>query len=580
MEHQKGEIERQRDRLQKNLTFARNQVQRYFDLIKRIPRDDLPVGDLVGLLKLRDEMEQVTKEYFEEFEKDSGRPDADLAFYADLAEGLEQLSEISLELGQPEASRATSLDYFKVQERLAQRYPEELKYRTDLAAGYNGMAVASLAVGKENEALDWSQKALDALAALPQEARDSFDVRVQVAKTHSDRGGVYGRLGEPAKAADELLGALDLLKKAEQDDPDMAKFSDLFVTAAKISNNLAKQYFALDDRDKARAILEEAKRSLETDEGKEAADSEDYQVTLGMIELALSAVYEEDKDKEKRGAVLADAVPLWEKLVAEHPRVAQYKVALSHCYLVSAVIAGLEDGRLDDAQAQAQKALEIQKQLDEDDPDFLDAAADAGQTCLTLSGILSSKGRYAEALPWAEDAISRLEAAVQKDNAQKANKTNLAFARRARAEILTELGRYADALAAWDAALARGRRQAAAACALSQPVHLPRGGGGRLPRRPQRHDEGPRQGRPVPLPGQAGRRLRPGVGGGAQGPRRGPDRRRPQEARRTKLRAPRRSSGSKRRARCPPSTRATSCAGWPTRRTSPRSRTTRASGDF
>ena len=111
-------------------------------------------------------------------------------------------------------------------------------------------------------------------------------------------------------------------------------------------------------------------------------------------------------------------------------------------------------GRLDEARPIYLEELERRRELARTHPRVLEYALFLGSTYTNLGELETRAGRPAEALPWLDKGVETLDALLAVEPKHAVGRYYLSYTHGWRGRTLTGLGRRADAVRAWDAAIA------------------------------------------------------------------------------------------------------------------------------
>ncbi len=242
-----------------------------------------------------------------------------------------------------------------------------------------------------------------------------------------------GALGEPEKALDASLEAVEIYKELAQKRPDAFK-PDLAMSL----NNLSNRYSELGQREKALdASLEAVEIYKELAQKRPDAFKPDLASSLNN----LSVFYSELGQREKALEAILEAVEIYKELAQKRPDAFKPNLAsslnnLSGCYS--------ELGKREKALDAILEAVEIRKELAENRPDAF--KPDLASSLNNLSNRYSELGQREKALEAILEAVE-----IYKELAQKrpdAFKPNLASSLNNLSNCYSELGKREKALEA------------------------------------------------------------------------------------------------------------------------------------
>jgi tetratricopeptide (TPR) repeat protein len=278
-----------------------------------------------------------------------------------------------------------------------------------------------------------------------------------LASTHFNLGDLYTQAGDRKRAVGPFTQAAAIWKKLTEDHPAVTRFQTLLAETYSV---LATSYLAAGDPEKAEAAARDAlaiRQRLADAQPKVPA----YQAALADGHSRLGDVYRRRRRGAEAEAAYREALRLQERLASGPDAVPLYRAdaARSHNSL------GLfyQDGkRWADAEASFQGALAHWEALAAAHPREVEYALGLSATCYNLGNVRADNGKPGESLEWYGRAVSTLDDRFPPEQQSAAMKRALSDALKERAESLTRLKRYKDALPDWDRAihLAVGANQA------------------------------------------------------------------------------------------------------------------------
>src|SRR5262249_22272467 len=134
-----------------------------------------------------------------------------------------------------------------------------------------------------------------------------------------------------------------------------------------------------------------------------------------------------------------------EKLVADFPRIPQYRSELATAYMNNCGLLADMD-RLDEGLRVCQKALALHEALAAKFPGVPSHAVNLGGSYCNMGGLLNDLNRQAEALPWLDKALHTLDGALARDPGHATARQFRANVLSTRADAFAKLHRYPEAL--------------------------------------------------------------------------------------------------------------------------------------
>jgi tetratricopeptide (TPR) repeat protein/tRNA A-37 threonylcarbamoyl transferase component Bud32 len=441
---------RAREAAEANLRYALDAVDRYCTRVSEDPQ--LKERDLS---KLRQQLLQTAVDFYQNFVQQRGDRE-DLR--ALLGRAFLRLGMLSREIDTAPRAIDSYQQAASIFERLAETEPDNPAYQESWSDSQSGLAAMFHAMGQEAEALPAYRKSLEIREQLAQKRPDDPDVQRRLALGYWELGDynrtaplgslreaeqVYLKMlpiqdrlvreypAEPVYQAEQLNGliSLGLLYGWEPQIHRVADAEKAFARAIVLGERLTRKYPGEREywRSYIRARTNRAGMYISFTSGREAraaaiAAESDYQAVL----------------------------PLIERLIREYPSVTYYHhqlaVAhqnLSYCYQLTE--------RYPEAETHLQKCIHVHEQLVQDHPQAAELRADLGDDYGMFADVLRVQNKLEAALTWYLKGIPLVEES-RKQCGTAARYLDDLYPQRA--DVLSRLGRYAEALQDWDKVLA------------------------------------------------------------------------------------------------------------------------------
>jgi tetratricopeptide (TPR) repeat protein len=445
-----------------------------------------------------------------------------------LADAWGQLANVHRAAGRPREAEAAYRQSLQVRTALAEAEPGNRVYRVMLAGAWINLGAAHRDGHRPDEALSSFAAARKILEALRAQDPGNRLYRADLATTLSNEGVLLADTGQTAEALRRHEAARDLRLRLVADHPQEAAYqADLAQTLDTLGTLKADQRqaeAALADYEAARAIRAELvarvptatayqadlARSLhhvgkaQADLGKrpEAQASlaaaralltrltgdypavPAYRVELAKVLRALGDQEAAAGQAEGARSAFTQATDLLARLAAADPTVPRYREELGRAFNHLANWHALR-GDWAEAERYLGEARAVQLKLVAEFPQEVDYAEDLGGTCCNRGLVDLARRRPAAALGWFDAALAALAPVRQRPAPSSRARLYLRNVAMNRAKALGEIGRHAEAVADWEAALKyndqpkaaavlqRGRSAAVIAAGLSQGYAWP-----------------------------------------------------------------------------------------------------------
>jgi serine/threonine protein kinase len=405
-----------------------------------------------------------------------------------------RLGQVRQQMGDVGPALTDTEEMRTILERLAHDHPAEAAYRRDLARTHTNRGTCLRDLHRPDEAVaafGQAQALWDELAA----GAPLNDP--ELAKNHIDRGNALQDLGRNEEAVADYHAAAGILDKVVADAPQYRR------EQATCQNNLSNALRNLRRGEEALAALSQAAK-IQDALLAEAQDDPLYGLDLAATQISLGKLLHQlNRPAEALAAlekVLADleslavkvpTVPrprqfqamtyneivylltqqhrfdealtyslkgllVQEALVAQFPKIPRYRADLANGYMNRGGLLG-HLGRHDEGLVTIQKAIALYEALVVEFPSVVEHAVSLGGSYCNMGGLLNHLDRAEEALVWLAKAMSTLDGVLARDPRQATASRFRGITLETRAEALTKLGRYPEALRDWDEALPMGK---------------------------------------------------------------------------------------------------------------------------
>ncbi len=364
------------------------------------------------------------------------------------------------------AAKAAHRKALEIRERLVRDFPGVLDYRRDLAVSHGNLGrFLSDNPADRAEALAQYRRSLELREAIARENPGVPQCRAELANSYDNLGAsdVVGR----DEAEEFCRKALRLREELVRDCPSVP---DYRANEARTHNNLGALHTAAGRLPAAEAEFDRARAVWERLVAEYPAvvsyrdDLAAYHFNRGILAQAVKQL---DRAEDEYG----HAREIWDRLARERPTVPRFADQAARADTMLAPLYR-ESGRYDRAETAYRDAAARWEGLARSHPAIGHFAVNLGQTYYSLGSLQALKRlRPADALPWYDRALATLDPVLKRDGSDPAARKVVFMAHHGRAVALGLLGRHAESLPAWDAALAAddgtGREFVAAGRALS-----------------------------------------------------------------------------------------------------------------
>jgi serine/threonine protein kinase len=386
---------------------------------------------------------QQARDLFEKLSQ--ARPD-DSRLSSELAQCRMDLGDLYRVTGSPDQAETEYLQAIGLRERLVQDHPTVGDYQNDLAKGHQSLAGLYAETSRSAQAGPAYNTALAIREQLIRQDPQVSAYRSALAKNYNELARFYSNHQQPDDAERTFAKALDLQEQLVRDQPTVvAHQNDLATTY----NNLGTHYVNI------RGTIDQMKAAylkallLREQLARDHPKITDYQSELAKVHNNLGLAYYLGYRFGEAETSYRKALPLREQLAQKHPEVADYQKAVAKTHHDLGLLYR-QMGRPDDSRATYRKALAIQERLHRDYPTASFFAAELGDTLKDLAELANECAQGQEALEWCDQAIHTLQTVLRTEPQHTLARRFHREAWFQRARALHLLGRYGEALQAWD----------------------------------------------------------------------------------------------------------------------------------
>jgi tetratricopeptide (TPR) repeat protein len=394
-----------------------------------------------------------------------------MEYRQNLAKSRDNLGVLLRDLGRHAEAEAEFRLALAAQEKLNAERPGVPEYQRELAASHNNLGNLLSYLGRYAEAEGECRAALRAQQRLAAEHPGVPIYAQDVARSHINLGDLLQYLGRRPEAEAEYHSAMVLYERLAAEHPAVPEYRwDL----ARSHNNLGN---LLRDLGRHAELESEYRAALALYErlAAEHPALPEYRRGIAGSHNNLGLLLQEMGRRPEAEAEFRSALAAHERLVTEHPAEPEYRRGLAGSHINLGILLAHMGKRLE-AEAEFRSGLALYERLAAEHPAVRGYAAELGRIYCNLGELARDPGEPAVALGWYAKAIATLEPLYRADPRVFAAKQVLAYSHRARAQVLTGLGRPTEALADWERALALDDGSARTALRLGRGDALARAG--------------------------------------------------------------------------------------------------------
>jgi serine/threonine-protein kinase len=361
------------------------------------------------------------------------------------------LGNVSLLRHRLNEARVLYQQALKAQDRLAKAHPKVPEYQRDLAVAYSNLGMVYRTTGQAQKAEKAFHKAVEIQQNLVHEFAHIGKYQDDLARSYNNLGALYDFLKQFPRAARPYQNAADIWTRLGQRHPTVTDFQTRLADA---NISLARVYAAAGQTAKADRACRQALEIA----AKLAHDNEKiprFQADLARAHFQLGSVYRAARQPSKAEPAFLEAIR-FQKQLADIPGNSHYQSQLAKTYNNLGLVY-LDKRDTEKAGNAFHKAIGRLEKLVEDHPHDLEFQVDLRISRCNRGRVARAEGKLKDAVKWYSLALAPLEKDGQPVPAPAARPV-LRDAYWKRAEVLTDLGRYADALRDWDQAIALAAR--------------------------------------------------------------------------------------------------------------------------
>jgi serine/threonine-protein kinase len=414
--------------------------------------EDMTSEDALHFLQTQKELRPEQRHFLEQavayYQQALGEEASGEEGQARQAQAYFRMGKLQQRLGLNAEAEATLRDALEEYQRLAAEHPQVPEYYQELATTHNSLGILLSDLGKRPQAEEEYRAAMAEQERLAAEHPQVPAYRQELALSHNNLGNLLSDLGKRPEAEKEYRAALVEKERLAAEYPQVPAYRH---ELAINHNNLGRLLAALGRRLEAEkeyraAVVEQERLAVEHPQvpeyHQELAKSQN---NLGVLLASLGK--RPEAEQEFRTALAGQ-----ERLAAKHPQVPEYRQELARSHNNLGLLLK-ELGKQSEAEKEFRAGLVEKERLAAEHPEVPAYAVDLAGSYGNFGFLLSDQGQPAEALDWYARAIATLEGARGKPGADVAGREVLRNAHGGRAEALTKLRRYTEAISDWNRAL-------------------------------------------------------------------------------------------------------------------------------
>jgi tetratricopeptide (TPR) repeat protein len=435
----------ERNRAEANFLEARHAVDDSFTKVSESVLLNAP-----GLQPLRRQLLQDALRYYRGFvERLRGQTSAQ----ADLAAALARMAKITAEIGSKEQALGFASQSRGIHEALAAAAPSSARLQRELARSIAAVANLRAETSQRDDAVAEYRKALALQQALVAANPGDIEAHNDLAATESGLGFVLEPLGRAREAGECYERALAIRERLTTAFPDDPRFGN---DLARDHNRIGGLHRAANRRDEA---IRAYRQAIKIQEALVASypDVAVYRSSLARSYRLLGVCQRETNQLDLALATYDKARRAQESLVAANPSVNEYRNELGDTFNS---IANIERARgdLDESLRFHRRALQLRKELVAANPRVVRYQIALGGSYNAIARIQTERGRRQDALKTFADFRDQMIDVLKGDTANSDARFWLSSAWHNTGLVLAELGRTAEAVAAFRNAIEEKRR--------------------------------------------------------------------------------------------------------------------------
>jgi serine/threonine-protein kinase len=458
----KNLAQRREEEARANLELARQAVDEYLTRVS----DDSRLRE--SFRPLRKQLLQTAIPFFEKFVAQGGDdPRAEV----DLGKAYLRLGWITNEIDDPKIAIGRYEEARALFSRLVEENPDNALYLVNLADSQNAVGGLYEKTGRPTDAEKAYLEELALRQRLASKEPTSASFRSALAWSHDTLGRFYNRIGKQDQAERALDEALRICQPLAREHPQEVLYRQQL---ASIFHSLGTVYRSTARLTQAESVYQQRLQIHQELAAEHSAEPQFLSAlascyhTLGLLYDAMFKDVEEEKALDK-------ARGLYQSLADQYPEVTEYQGELAAAQRALGRIRA-RAGKTEQATADFQAALAIHRRLTSRYPEVFKYGCDLGTLYCSLGEFANQRGKPDEALDWSKQAIQTAEALLQKNPRDVRTRVLLCESCEHRAEALTKLGRYAEAVQDLDRALSFYHGHAHPEFRLDRAVVLARAG--------------------------------------------------------------------------------------------------------
>ncbi len=453
--------EEQRLRAEEYLREGRRAVREHFIQLSEIELNDKSDPSLLHRRQL-----EAARKYFQEFlAQNPDNPD----LLAEVAEAHFRVAHITAEIGSKADAIASYEQAREIYVKLNEDDPEDPTFQAFLAGCYQNLGLLEMELRHLDQAEGDIKKGLVIESRLVQEhPGDRIYLQAQ-AQSHINLGTLFRTTGRLGQCEQEFKQGQETLEVLARDYPAQLGYRQQL---GMLFNNFGVLY-----RHKGRAADSEVayRKAIKIQEDLVHAQPTalGYQSDLALSLFNLGFLFSATGRRDLAEPPYRRAAELWEHLVRYHPE----DTRIQHYFartIGSLAIIYRETKRPQQAEREALRALDVQEKLVRANPNVAEFVFDLAITQCQMAELARESDKLEAALNWYAKAIATMEKAVTIDKGYPNAGGFLGTYYRARAEILTDLGRHAEAIPDFDRAIERIGGHDQVKCRLERAISFAR----------------------------------------------------------------------------------------------------------